>query len=77
MLFTKGTPKSKGKAISIFNAKPKIRREFYSLNNRGYCVMSIQVLHGRNLRFYSQKNYYLQHPWVLAIKEYYIEVIIK
>jgi len=49
---------------------PNIKDEFYCLNNRGiYCSKDSAGISWEKLEIPWPKEYYLQHPWALAIKE--------
>ena len=68
-LITDGLPDSKGTIISMLAANPKINEEFYCLNNRGIFSSKDSGLSWNQLNIQWPKEYYLQHPWAIAIKE--------
>ncbi len=64
-----GLPDSKGTIISVIESNPKIKDEFYCLNNRGiYCSTDSGVC-WNTLQISWSKEYTLQHPWGLAVCE--------
>jgi photosystem II stability/assembly factor-like uncharacterized protein len=67
-LATDGLPESKGTIISILKSNPKIKDEFYCLNNKGiYCSKDSGISWDMLVIPWS-KEYYLHHPWSLAIR---------
>lgn len=68
-LVTEGIFESKGTIISILKSNPNIKDEFYCLNNRGIYCSKDSGISWEKLAIPWPKEYYLQHPWALAIKE--------
>jgi hypothetical protein len=68
-LVTEGIFESKGTIISILEANPDIKDEFYCLNNRGIYCSKNSGISWEKLEIPWPKEYYLQHPWALAVKE--------
>ena len=68
-LVTEGMPESKGTIISILESNPYAKDEFYCLNNRGIYCSKDSGISWEMLEIPWPKEYYLQHPWGLAIKE--------
>lgn len=68
-LATNGLPESKGTIISIIESNPKIKDEFYCLNNKGIYCSKDSGISWDMLYIPWSKEYYLQHPWSLAIRE--------
>ena len=68
-LVTEGIFESKGTIISILESNPNIEDEFYCLNNRGIYCSNDSGISWEKLEIPWSKEYYLQHPWALAIKE--------
>ncbi|HKO65220.1 MAG TPA: hypothetical protein VJU13_08455 [Candidatus Nitrosocosmicus sp.] len=64
-----GLPESKGTVISILQANPRIKDEFYCLNNRGLYCSKDSAISWNKLDIHWSKEYCLQHPWALAISE--------
>ena len=67
---TNGLPEQSGTIISILSANPKVVGDFYAINNRGiFCSIdsgnSWKMLDG----IAWPKEYLLQHPWALAVRE--------
>lgn len=69
ILVTDGLPDSKGTIISMLAANPKINGEFYCLNNRGIFCSADSGISWSQLDIPWSKDYNLQHPWALAVKE--------
>ena len=67
-LATNGLPESKGTIISIIESNPKIKDEFYCLNNKGIYCSKDSGMSWDVLDIPWSKEYYLQHPWSLAIR---------
>lgn len=68
-LTTDGLPESKGTIISMIESNPKIKDEFYCLNNRGIYCSKDSGISWDVLDIPWAKEYYLQHPWALAVRE--------
>jgi photosystem II stability/assembly factor-like uncharacterized protein len=68
-LTTDGLPESKGTIISLIESNPKIKDEFYCLNNRGIYCSKDSGISWDMLDIPWTKEYHLQHPWALAVKE--------
>jgi hypothetical protein len=68
-LVTGGLPDSKGTIISMLAANPKIKGEFYCLNNRGIFCSTDSGVSWTRLNILWPKDYNLQHPWALAVKK--------
>ena len=68
-LVTEGIFESKGTIISILESNPNIEDEFYCLNNRGIYCSKDSGISWEKLEIPWPKEYYLQHPWALAIKK--------
>ena len=68
-LVTEGIFKSKGTIISILESNPNTKDEFYCLNNRGIYCSKDKGISWEKLEIPWPKEYYLQHPWALAIKK--------
>ena len=68
-LVTEGMPESKGTIISILESNPYTKDEFYCLNNRGIYCSKDSGVSWEMLDIPWRKEYCLQHPWGLAIKE--------
>jgi photosystem II stability/assembly factor-like uncharacterized protein len=68
-LVTEGIFESKGTIISILKSNPNIKDGFYCLNNRGIYCSKDSGISWEKLEIPWPKEYYLQHPWALAIKE--------
>ena len=68
-LSNSGLPESKGTVISILQSNPKIKDEFYCLNNRGIYCSKDSGISWNILDIPWSKEYYLQHPWALAVRE--------
>ena len=68
-LTTDGLPESKGTIISMIESNPKIKDEFYCLNNRGIYCSKDSGISWDVLDIPWAKEYHLQHPWALAVKE--------
>ena len=66
---TDGLPESKGTIISMIESNPKIKDEFYCLNNRGIYCSKDSGISWEVLDIPWAKKYYLQHPWALAVRE--------
>ena len=64
-----GLPGSKGTVISILQANPKVKDEFYCLNNRGIYSSVDSGISWNVLDIPWSKEYCLQHPWALEVKE--------
>jgi photosystem II stability/assembly factor-like uncharacterized protein len=64
-----GLPESKGTVISILESNHKVKDEFYCLNNRGIFCSRDLGLSWTMLDIPWSKEYYLQHPWALAVRE--------
>jgi hypothetical protein len=69
ILITDGLPDAKGTIISMLAAHPKIKGKFYCLNNRGIFYSMDSGASWNHMDIPWPKEYYLQHPWALAIKE--------
>ena len=67
-LVTNGLPESKGTIISILKSNSKIKDEFYCLNNKGIYCSTDSGISWDIIDIPWSKEYYLQHPWSLAIK---------
>ncbi len=69
ILVTKGICESKGTIISNLAVNPKIKGEFYCLNNRGiyHCVDSGVSWSPLDISW--PKEYLVQHPRGIAVKE--------
>jgi hypothetical protein len=68
-LTTDGLPESKGTIISMIQSNPKIKDEFYCLNNRGIYCSKDSGISWDVLDMPWAKEYYLEHPWALAVRE--------
>ena len=68
-LVTQGIFESRGTIISILESNPTNKDEFYCLNNRGIYCSKDSGISWEKLEIPWPKEYYLQHPWALAIKE--------
>lgn len=68
-LMTKGLPKSNGTIISILESLPDTKDEFYCLNNQGMFCSKDSGFSWERLEISWPKEYYLQHPWALAVRE--------
>jgi len=68
-LVTEGIFESNGTIISILEANPDIKDEFYCLNNRGVYCSKNSGISWEKLEIPWPKEYYLQHPWAFAVKE--------
>ena len=68
-LSNNGLPESKGTVISILQANPKIKDEFYCLNNRGIYSSVDSGISWNVLDIPWSKEYCLQHPWALVVRE--------
>ncbi len=68
-LVTEGMPESKRTIISILESNPNAKDEFYCLNNQGIYCSKDSGISWEMLEIPWPKEYYLQHPWGLAIKE--------
>ena len=55
--------------IKTFAGNPKIKDEFYCLNNRGIYCSKDSGISWDVLDIPWAKEYNLQHPWALATKE--------
>jgi hypothetical protein len=55
--------------ISILQDNPKIKDEFYCLNNKGIYRSDDSALSWNILDIPWSKEYLLQHPWALAVRE--------
>lgn len=64
-----GLPESTGTVISILQANPKIKDEFYCLNNRGIYSSVNSGISWNVLDITWSKEYCLQHPWALVVRE--------
>ena len=64
-----GLPESKGTVISILQANSKIKDEFYCLNNRGIYSSVDSGISWNVLDIPWSKEYCLQHPWALVVRE--------
>jgi photosystem II stability/assembly factor-like uncharacterized protein len=64
-----GLPEPEGTVISILESNPKIKDEFYCLNNRGIFCSTDSGFSWDILDIPWSKEYYLQHPWALAVRE--------
>ncbi|WP_134484083.1 WD40/YVTN/BNR-like repeat-containing protein [Candidatus Nitrosocosmicus franklandus] len=64
-----GLPGSKGTVISILESHPKNKDEFYCLNNKGIFFSVNSGESWKSLDIPWSKEYYLQHPWALALIE--------
>jgi len=53
----------------MIESNPKIKDEFYSLNNRGIYCTKDSGISWDVLDIPWTKEYNLQHPWALAVKE--------
>ncbi len=69
MPVTTGLPEPKGTVISILAANPKIAGEFYCVNNRGIFCSDDSGISWHQIKIPWPKEYCLQHPWAIAIKE--------
>jgi hypothetical protein len=69
ILSNAGLPEPKGTFISILESNPKIKDEFYCLNNRGVFCSSDSGFSWNMLDIPWSKEYCLQHPWALAVRE--------
>ena len=67
ILSSDGLPEPKGTVISIIEADPKNKDEFYCLNNRGIFYSSDSGKSWTSLDIPWSKEYNLQHPWALAV----------
>ena len=68
-LITDGIPNSKGTVISMLESNPNRGDEFYCLNNRGIYCSKDSGISWEILEIPWPKEYYLQHPWALAIQD--------
>jgi hypothetical protein len=68
-LVIEGIPESNGTIISMLDSNPKIKDEFYCLNNRGIYLSTDSGISWERLDIPWPKEYHLQHPFGLAIKE--------
>ena len=68
-LVTEGIFESNGTIISILESNSNIKDEFYCLNNRGIYCSKDSGISWEKLKIPWPKEYYLQHPWALAVKE--------
>lgn len=68
-LVTDGVPESKRTIVSILKSNPKIKDEFYCLNNRGIYRSNNSGISWERLEIPWPKEYHLQHPFGLAIRE--------
>jgi hypothetical protein len=62
-------PESRGTIITILAANPKLVGEFYAINNRGIFCPTDSGVSWRMLDIAWPKEYLLQHPWALAVKD--------
>ena len=69
VLSNSGLPESKGTVISILQSNPKIKDEFYCLNNRGIYSSEDSGISWNILDIPWPKEYRLQHPWALVVRE--------
>jgi hypothetical protein len=53
----------------MLDSNPKIKDEFYCLNNRGIYLSTDSGISWERLDIPWPKEYHLQHPFGLAIKE--------
>ena len=67
-LSNNGLPESKGTVISILQANPKIKDEFYCLNNRGIYSSVDSGISWNVLDIPWSREYCLQHPWALVVR---------
>ena len=67
-LSNNGLPESKGTVISILQANPEIKDEFYCLNNRGIYSSVDSGISWNVLDIPWSKEYCLQHPWALVVR---------
>jgi photosystem II stability/assembly factor-like uncharacterized protein len=67
-LATTGLPGSRGTVISTLQSNPRIRDEFYCLNNRGIYCSKDSGISWDMLDIPWPKEYSLQHPWALAMR---------
>jgi hypothetical protein len=68
-LVTKGLPQAEGTIISNLAANPKVKEEFYCLNNRGIFNSVDAGLSWSQLNLEWPKEYLVQHPRALAVSE--------
>ena len=68
-LITEGIFESQGTIISILVSNPNFKDEFYCLNNRGIYCSKDSGISWEKLDVDWPKEYHLQHPWALAVKE--------
>lgn len=62
-------PESRGTIITILAANPKLVGEFYVINNCGIFRSTDSGVSWRMLDIAWPKEYLLQHPWALAVKD--------
>lgn len=68
-LLIEGIPQSNGTIISILESHPNVKDEFYCLNNRGIFCSKDLGFSWDILDIPWPKEYYLEHPWAMAIGE--------
>lgn len=68
-LVTEGIPNPSGTIISILEPHPNTRDEFYCLNNKGMFCSNDSGISWERLEIPWPKEYYLQHPWAMAVME--------
>jgi hypothetical protein len=68
-LITDGLPKPQGTIISMIESNPKVKDEFYCLNNRGIFCSKDSGISWNKLGIPWSKEYHLLHPWSLAVRE--------